>query len=160
MDLSCRETRVTDIEQLFDVRAATRENPLSRQTLAKLGYTPESTAADLLSGRIKGWVCVHQSRVVGFCSGHLESGEVLVLAILPEYEGRGIGKQLLARTVDWLRSAGASRVWLAASPDPLRRAHGFYRAQGWQPTGERTPCGDEILVLGEQHLRYRRADDT
>jgi len=152
MDLAFRETRIADIEQLFDVRAATRENPVSRQTLATLGYTPESTAADLLSGQIKGWVCVHKSRVVGFCSGCLENGEVLVLAVLPEYEGRGIGKQLLARTVNGLRSGGAIRIWLAASPDPLRRAYGFYRAQGWQPTGERTSDDEEILVLGECSL--------
>jgi GNAT superfamily N-acetyltransferase len=150
MVLTFRETRVTDIEQLFDVRAATRENPLSREALAELGITPESTAADLLSGRIKGWVCVHESGVVGFCSGHLESREVLVLAVLPEFEGQGIGKQLLERTVDWLRSEGAGRIWLSASPNPLRRAHGFYRAQGWQPTGERTPFGDEILAFGER----------
>jgi ribosomal protein S18 acetylase RimI-like enzyme len=150
MDLRFRETRVTDVEQLFDVRAATRENPLSREALAELGITPESTAAALLSGRIRGWVCVHQSKIVGFCSGHLESCEVLVLAVLPEYERRGIGKQLLARTVDWLRSEGTSRIWLSASPDPLRRAYGFYRAQGWQPTGERTPFGDEILAFREE----------
>lgn len=147
MNLTFRETLIADVEHLFEVRAATRENALSRQTLAELGYTPESTAADLLSGRIKGWVCVHNSRVVGFCSGRLGTGEVLVLAVLPEYEGRGIGKQLLARTVDALRSEKASRIWLAASPAPLRRAYGFYRAQGWRPTGDRTAYGDEILVL-------------
>lgn len=147
MDLTFRETRVADVEQLFDVRAATRENPLSRQALAELGFTPESTAQDLVSGLIKSSVCVHESRVVGFCSGCLENGEVIVLAVLPEYEGHGIGRRLLGRTVDELRSEGVSRIWLAASADPRGRAYGFYRALGWEPSGERTASGDEILVL-------------
>ena len=128
MDLTFRETRVADVEQLFDVRAATRESPLSRQRLAELGFTPESTAQDLVAGRIKSSVCVHASRVVGFCSGCPQNGEVIVLAVLPEYEGRGIGRRLLGRTVDELRFAGVSRVWLAASADPRGRAYGFYRA--------------------------------
>jgi hypothetical protein len=38
-------------------------------------------------------------------------------------------------------------VWLAANPDPAGRAHGFYRALGWRPTGEMQHGGDEILVL-------------
>ena len=72
-----------------------------------------------------------------------------MLAVLPEYEGRGIGAGLLARAVDWLRERGWRRLWLATNPDPNGRAHGFYRAQGWRPTGERQArAGDEILVLG------------
>jgi ribosomal protein S18 acetylase RimI-like enzyme len=73
-----------------------------------------------------------------------------VLAVLPEYEGRGIGRRLLGQAVRWLRASGCERVWLATNPDPSGRAFGFYRAQGWRPTGERQENGDEILVLVPQ----------
>ena len=146
-DLVIRETREDDLEACFSVRARTRENPIPRERLARMGITPESSAADLRSGAVKGWVCADGPEVVGFCSADAE-GEVLVLAVLPEYEGRGVGKRLLSRAVDWLRSRRVRRIWLAADPSPQVRAHGFYRAQGWRPTGERDANGDEILVLG------------
>ena len=145
-ELLIRETREEDIESLFDIRARTRENPISRERLAAMGVTPASSAADLRSGNVKGWVCVDGPRPVGFCSADAVGGEVLVLAVLPEYEGRGIGRRLLARAVRWLRARGCGRIWLAADPDPGVRAHGFYRSQGWRPTGERHHA-DEILVF-------------
>lgn len=147
-EVTFRETRLTDIEGLFEVRAATRENSVSRDALARLGITADSVAAGLSGGRTKGWVCEHGSRVVGFCTGDLATGEVLVLAVLPQYEDLGIGRKLLSLVVGQLSAARARRVWLAASSDPAVRSYGFYRALGWRATGERTGSGDEILVLG------------
>jgi ribosomal protein S18 acetylase RimI-like enzyme len=147
MELQFRETRLTDLDALFELRGRTRQNPLSREALAQLGITPESTARNLTAGNIGGSVCTHHTRIVGFCTGDVHSGEILVLAVLPEYEGNGIGKRLLSRVVDRLVATGDKRIWLAASADPTVRAHGFYRALGWQPTGQRTPNGDEILEL-------------
>ena len=152
IELVFRETRLSDVEALFEVRARTRQNPLSRADLLQLGITPESTAAAFSSETIVGYVCTCDDRVVGFCSGEFDSGEILVLAVLPDFEGRGIGKQLLSSVVARLHQAGARQVWLAAAADPTVRAHGFYRALGWQPTGEQTPNGDEILEL---HLPSR-----
>jgi ribosomal protein S18 acetylase RimI-like enzyme len=147
MELEFRDTQLTDIDALFELRGRTRQNPLSREALAQLGITPESTAKDLTAGNIWGAVCAHDTRIVGFCTGDVHTGEVLVLAVLPDYEGRGVGKQLLSRVIDRLQAAGAPRIWLVTSVDPTVRAHGFYRALGWQPTGRRTANGDEILEL-------------
>jgi ribosomal protein S18 acetylase RimI-like enzyme len=149
--LPIRETREEDIESLFDIRARTRENPISREQLAAMGITPASIAAGLQSGGVKGWVCLDGSRVIGFCNADAVGGEVLVLAVLPEYEGKGIGKRVLAQAASWLRSRGCDRIWLAANPDPSGRAYGFYRSQGWRPTGERQTHGDEILVLEKEY---------
>ena len=146
-ELQFRATRLNDIEELFDLRAQTRENALSREALAALGITPSSIAAELRSGRAKGWVCTHRSRIVGFTMGDAHTGEVLVLAVLPNHEGKGIGRELLCRVVDELCRAGCKRLWLQASALPTVRSHGFYRALGWRPTGERTANGDEILQL-------------
>jgi GNAT superfamily N-acetyltransferase len=84
--------------------------------------------------------------------GDSGKGEVLVLAMLPDFEGRGIGATLLSRVVEWLRSFNPARVWLSASSDPATRAYGFYRAAGWRPIGEIDTNGDEILVLDHRHL--------
>lgn len=147
MNLTFRETQVGDIEDMFAVRARTRQNPISQEQLATYGITSASTAADMASGRMKGLGCFHHSALVGFCTGDTTTGEVRVLAVLPDYEGNGIGTRLLSHVVEALRSIGWQEPWLAASPDPRIRAHRFYRALGWQPTGRTLENGDEILHL-------------
>ena len=147
MELLFRETLPSDIDGLFSVRARTRESAISREGLASIGIAPKSIAKQMASGRLKGWVCLHGATLVGFCNGDGDSGEVLVLAVLPEYERRGVGTGLLSRVVEWLRSVGCNTIWLAASPDTRIRAHGFYRSLGWRPNGKTEQNGDEILVL-------------
>lgn len=147
VNLTFRETQVGDIEEMFSVRARTRQNPISKEHLATKGITPAALAADMASGKMKGWGCFRQTDLVGFCNGDRAAGEVLVLAVLPEYEGKGVGKRLLSHVVEWLRAMGCRQPWLTASPDPRTRAHGFYRALGWQPDGRSLENGDEFLVL-------------
>jgi ribosomal protein S18 acetylase RimI-like enzyme len=147
MSLTFREAHEGDLDELLDVRAATRENAIARAQLARMGITVASMSESLARGTLKGWVCSSGSSIVGFCMGDSEKGEVAVLAILPAYEGRGIGRTLLSLVVEWLCSFNPARVWLGASPNPDTRAYGFYRALGWRPTGETDARGDEILVL-------------
>ncbi len=145
-ELVFREEREEDIEATLEMRGRTRENPVTREYLASLGITPESVAAEFRAGTAAGWVCLDGGRIVGFSGADAEHGEVVVVAVLPEYEGRGVGKRLLALAVEWLRSRGHGQLWLAANPDPAGRSHGFYRRLGWRPTG-RMVRDDEVLVL-------------
>jgi ribosomal protein S18 acetylase RimI-like enzyme len=140
-----RETLQKDIEPTFLVRASTRQNPISIRQLAKWGVTPESVWNRYSAGEICGWVCEDQGNIVGFASGDPATGEVLVLAVLPRYEGCGIGKRLLSHLIHSLHEHGCSSLWLSASPNPEIRAHGFYRANGWTPNGRVLENGDEIL---------------
>jgi ribosomal protein S18 acetylase RimI-like enzyme len=141
-----RAAQPADLESLFSIRARTRENAISKEQLESIGITVESLAAAMSSGRVMGNVCLYGSNLVGFCLGDVEKGEVLVLAVLPEYERRGIGARLLSGVVERLRAAGCETLWLAASADPRVRAHGFYRFLGWRPNGQKNGS-DEILVL-------------
>jgi len=147
MQLSFRERQLKDIETLLDIRASTRDNAITRERLAELGITRESSMQSMENPNIKCFVCEHNSKVIGFCMGNAENGEVQVLAVLPTYEGSGIGKKLLSLVVEWLRAFNPPRIWLGASPRSDLRSHGFYRALGWQATGERDSHGDEALVL-------------
>jgi ribosomal protein S18 acetylase RimI-like enzyme len=149
MNVIFRKVCEPDIDELLNVRAATRENALSRDQLAQMGITPASIAESMAGGTAQGWVCASESRIVGFCMGDSDKGEVLVLAVLPDYERQGIGTALLSLVVEWLRSFNPTRIWLGASSNPATRAYGFYRALGWQPIGETDTHGDEILVLSK-----------
>ncbi|HMN44534.1 MAG TPA: hypothetical protein PKE27_08180 [Povalibacter sp.] len=89
MELQIRKTQVGDIEDMFSVRARTRQNPIPKERLAAYGITSETSAANMASRRVQGWACFHDSVLIGFCNGDGATGEVLVLAVLPEYEGQG-----------------------------------------------------------------------
>lgn len=142
-----RPTEPDDMDALFDVRSRTRENPLSREELAGWGFTPEGTRRAFAAGECIGWVCEDGGNIVGFCSGDTTTGEIIVVAVLPDHERRGIGIGLLERVVGTLVAKGLHSFWLACSPDPRIRSHGFYRANGWAPNGKVLENGDEILVL-------------
>lgn len=125
-----REIQERDIHDLFVVRLATRENALSLEQLAGLGITEESVIA-MLKMTHRGWLCEEESNVVGFAMGNRENGEMWVIALLPEYEGMGIGTELLSRVENWLWSEGWHEIWLTTDVNPALRAYGFYQRQGW-----------------------------
>ncbi|MBL9216625.1 MAG: GNAT family N-acetyltransferase [Opitutaceae bacterium] len=125
-----RAVTAEDVPALFVVRVATRENALSREALARQGVTEESLRA-MLGSSHRGWLCQADGRVVGFAMGNGTTGELWVLAVLPEYEGRGIGSRLLRLAEDWLWSLGWAELWLWTSPQPGRRARQLYGRRGW-----------------------------
>ncbi|MDQ1436805.1 MAG: hypothetical protein QOK43_434 [Acidimicrobiaceae bacterium] len=54
------------------------------------------------------------------------------MAVLPEYQGRGVGASLLAAGVERVRAAGATLLWANARDSAL----GFYEGKGWKVEGE------------------------
>ena len=134
-----------DVDQCIEIRGLTRENAFSRADLAELGITPESWAEGIEQGESFGYVCTHDQQIVGYCFGEAEQGEILVLALLPEYENQGIGKKLLDLVVNDMQTAGLERLFLSCVADSQVRSYGFYRYLGWVSTGEFDDAGDEIL---------------
>ena len=120
---------------------------MSADRLAELGITESSWSARVRQGELEGFVAEHEATLVGYCFGDVATGEIVVLALLPSHEGLGLGRRLLAMTVDRLKAQGHSRLFLGCSDDPSHRSHGFYRRLGWRPTGRLDACGDEVLEL-------------
>ena len=147
MTLNYRKAQVSDLEGCTEVRGATRDNPIDRATLVAIGVTQEHWTPKLENGTYIGFVAEDNNNIVAFCFADTQTGEVLVLAVLPPYEGAGVGRTLLAMAVEQLAGEGFSELWLAASPNPGIRAHGFYRRLGWQPSQTYDDNGDEILRL-------------
>ena len=142
---TCRAATEDDIPACLVLRGRTRENAISPERLAGMGITAASWSDEVRTGALLGFVCVDRGTVVGYCFGEAATGEVVVLALLPEHEGRGIGRHLLGLVVAQLAAAGHARLFLGCSPDPRTRSHGFYRHLGWTPTGRFDSRGDELL---------------
>ncbi len=98
-----------------------------------------------MAADVRGWLAEADGRIAGFAMGDRNSGEVLVLAVLPEYEGRGIGRAVLQRAEDWLFAGGNSKIWLYTGADPGLRAYRLYLHLGWQATGE-LEDDDELFI--------------
>lgn len=147
MHIAYRPAQPDDIAACVRLRGLTRENAVPAERLAALGITVESWAAQVRRGELLGHVAWDGPEMAGYAFGEVASGEVVVLALLPAYEGRGLGRRLLQRLVDALRARGHRRLFLGCASDPHLRSHGFYRHLGWRPTGRRDRLGDEELEL-------------
>lgn len=138
--------RAADTAEFVRLRGLTRENAVSVERLAGLGITADTWAAQMLRGELLGWVARRRSgEIVGYAFGHTTSGEVVVLVVMPQAEGAGLGRQLLDAVVTALRARGHTRLFLGCSTDPAVRSHGFYRHLGWTSTGQVDAWGDEVL---------------
>lgn len=156
-DLLLRPAIAGDVAACIALRGRTRENPVSAARLAELGITEASWGQRVAAGSCAGWVALDEhGTLLGYAYGQRASGEVEVLALLPEAEGQGLGRRLLQAVVDDLRAHGHIRPWLMADATPTVRAHGFYRHLGWRPRHTDRPLdahGDEALELPEDAMR-------
>ncbi|KAB8036635.1 GNAT family N-acetyltransferase [Janthinobacterium aquaticum] len=134
-----------DAAAFVALRGQTRQNAISAERLAELGITAASWADMMENGNLSGVTCDHEGELVGYCFGDLETGEVIVLALLPAYEGQGIGRKLLELVVKQLHAKGHQTLFLGCSNDPESRSYGFYRHLGWRATGAIDKYGDEVL---------------
>ena len=125
-----REITAADVPALLSVRTRTRENAYTPEELRDLGITADSVT-NKLAKSFKGWLCTDADQVVAFCMADRSTAELWVIAVLPPYEGRGIGSRLMSYAEDWLWSTGCTRAWLTTDVDTTRRAYGFYRHRGW-----------------------------
>ncbi|GAA0977840.1 GNAT family N-acetyltransferase [Nocardiopsis tropica] len=81
-----------------------------------------------------------------------EEAEVRAFAVVPDAQGRGVGRALVRAVVALASERGASRVVLSTQP-PMLAAQSLYRAHGFV----RTPERDWTPVPGVDLLTYALA---
>jgi len=145
VDVVYRKALPEDAEECVSIRGRTRENSVTVERLKALGVTVEAWRDGIQSGTLPGYVCLSNGRIVGYCFGARYTGEIVVLAILPAYEGIGIGRTLLNAMVQDFKDLGFNRLFLGCSSDPQTRSYGFYRHLGWRSTGTFDAAQDEVL---------------
>lgn len=91
-----REIQPADLPALFEIRASTDENPLSIAELAELGITIQSVE-EMLRLHHRGWLYEEKGVPLGFAIGDRSTGEMWVIAVLPQEVRRGIGSLLLEK---------------------------------------------------------------
>jgi GNAT superfamily N-acetyltransferase len=68
------------------------------------------------------WVALDAGSTVGFVAVKLDSessmGEIYMVAVDPNYQGRGIGSSLIEFVVTWMKEAGMSMAMVETGGDP------------------------------------------
>ena len=136
MELSFRRITIADAAQLLLVRSSTRENPYSIEALAEAGITEPSIVESLCMNIHDGCLCEADSHLIGFSMVDLKGGELLVVAVLPEFEGLGVGRKLLGLAEELLWAAGHSSIFLWTPTDRNTRAYHLYRSESWNEAEE------------------------
>jgi len=70
---------------------------MTLEELQRHGINPQSVT-ESLTNSTKSWLSEDAGQVVAFSMADHATGEFLVIAVLPEYEGKGIGGRLMALT--------------------------------------------------------------
>lgn len=126
--MNFREATTADIQQIQVVRHLVKENTLSNPALV-----PDNDVEHYITEKGKGWVCEMDGQIVGFSIADLEGNSIWALFVDPEFDNRGIGKELHRLMMDWYFSKTQDKVVLGTAPKT--RAEGFYKRQGWTAVG-------------------------
>lgn len=145
MTMTFRAATPDDIDGLFHVRTSVRENTLTCEELEEMGITKAAVTA-MMQASLCAWVAADDQKIVGFSMIIPEDACLFAAFVLPEYEGKGIGKQLVRFAEDELFQHHEV-IWLETGK--TTRAAGFYRHSGW---GNET-AADE----GDIRLEKRKA---
>lgn len=137
-DLNLRDATLADIETIFTIRTGVKENHLSHEEMAEIGITPQ-TIAEIIAQSSCIWLAEVEGEPAGFAMALAEEACLFAMFVLPQFEGRGVGRRLLEKAEAFL-FAQQPTIWLETAAGS--RAAAFYQRQGWRPAGEQ--CGEDV----------------
>jgi ribosomal protein S18 acetylase RimI-like enzyme len=143
MDINVRTAQPSDIDGMFDVRTSVIENHLSREEMRQMGIT-ESVVGEMIEKNHCAWVATENDKIIGFSMILPDEGCLFAAFVLPKYEGRGIGRRLVALAEQELFKHHET-AWLET--DKNSRAANFYMQLGW---GNKTNINGTDIKL-EKH---------
>jgi ribosomal protein S18 acetylase RimI-like enzyme len=157
--MKARLTTVNDAEGVFNVQKMTwidaypnKKYGVKRKDIVKRFADEEKFIAKTrkkIEGYGKdmcGWVVELEGKIVGFSATYKHKGKDLVGAIyvLPEYQGKGIGKILLQKVLDFLKDS--KEIWLEVAAYN-KNAINFYEKSGFHIVPETE--GEHEIIEGK-----------
>lgn len=151
-----RRSTKAEVESIFAVRTAVRENILTMAQLAERGITPATYAESLRTGELVSFSATRNGRVLGFSGVRPAAGEVFALFVLPEAEGNGIGSRLLAMAEEHL-SAG-NYATMSLETERGSRAHRFYLRRGWRESERPAASATDLVLIKASEVETERVE--
>lgn len=123
-----REAKISDIEGMSAVRMSVKENVLNNPELVKY-----EDYVNYITEFGKGWVAKVNGEIRGFAIASLKHNNIWALFVHPDFERKGLGKQLHDTMMNWYFSQTSEPAWLSTAPGT--RAEAFYKKAGWTDIG-------------------------
>jgi predicted N-acetyltransferase YhbS len=117
-------------------------------------FVPQLNFVAEINGKIAGHIIYTKSKIINDAGEEFEMLTFGPLSVLPEYRGRGIGKELMRRTFDEARRMGFRAVIIFGLPDYYPRV-GFRRCAEFGITTADGETFDPFMV----YLLYENALD-
>jgi len=94
-------------------------------------------SADAIGRTREDFLVAHnaKSEVLGCAGLHLDSAvlaEIYAVAVTPECQGKGVGRQLMQECLRRARERGVRQLWLATIKPEYFERHGFGRISRWE----------------------------
>lgn len=139
MALNIRKAKAAELERVLDLYGAAfqgtaRLTPAAaRKVLRRMGKYPDYKLYVAYSGRklVGAFELLIMDNLL---NGGLPSALVEDVAVHPDWQGKGVGRRMMARAVELCRKAGCYKLALSSN---LHRAaaHRFYRSLGFERHG-------------------------
>ena len=161
MEVNIRKCTFSDLDDLLEIAAQTFDDtframntPANFEAYMRQAFTREKFSAELahphsafyfifagglLAGYIKLNVLDAQNELQG-----PDSLEIERIYVKKEFQGRGLGKDLLEFALDIARQSGKQFAWLGVW-EKNEKAIGFYQSLGFQQ------AGTHGFILGDDH---------
>ena len=167
MTVSCRPAAAADLDAVAEVRVRTWQDAYAGIVPQHYldGLTPAAEAdrrrprfprpgehVAEVAGRVVGWAAIGPYRDEHGDAPAPGCGEIGAIYVLPAWQGRGVGRQLMAYALADLGRQGLVPVllWVLADNRPARR---FYERAGFAPDGAAHDYEIGGVTLPE--VRYR-----
>ena len=79
--------------------------------------------------------------------------ELMKMRVIPTYQGKGIGKKLCQKAIEFAKSKRAKSIVLSTTSD-LKIAIGLYEKMGFKITDRKSSTYDVCDCMMEMHLSY------
>ena len=155
-DLILRRMRVTDVDEVSAIEAATFARPWSREAFCQ--ELERNVAARYL-------VAVRGDRVIGYAGAWiiLDESHITNIAVTEAERGRGVGRQLTEKLLWYLSNLGASYATLEVRVSN-ERAIRLYQSLGFVTVGKRKKYyednGEDAFLMVCQELPPAEEDFT
>lgn len=128
---------------------------VSRESLEKEFEVTEDAVANTraffesLSDKRNAWVVEENGKSIGFCRATIQedgTGKINAIYLLPEAQGKGVGKRLMQTALDWLKDCKEIIIECVYNNE---KAIGFYKSFGFEVVKDASP-NPHVLKTGEE----------
>jgi len=166
MDIIYREIEKKDNKEIAAlIRKVFREFRIDRPGTVYFDPTTDDLYSLFRKTGSVYWIAEDNGTIIGGCGVFPTPGlpagcaELVKLYLLPSHRGKGIGRELIERTLDKARSLGYTQIYLESLPELSKAIH-IYEKAGFRrlsaPMGNSGHFGCDIWMikdLNDQDLR-------